>query len=68
MKSKTALWLGVGALAILVLGANAHLLYVAIASQPDCVAHQAPGVASDHTVTFSAAQSSCSMRGEGSAK
>ena len=68
MKSKTVVWLGVAALTVLVLGANAHLVYVAITSQPDCVAHQAPGGASDDNVTFSAAQSSCSMRGEGSAK
>jgi hypothetical protein len=68
IKSTTAVWLGVAALTVLVLGANAHMLYVAIASQPDCVAHQAPGAASVESATFSAAQSSCSMRGEGSAK
>jgi hypothetical protein len=68
MRSRTAVWVGVAALTVLVLGANAHMLYVAIASQPDCVAHEAPGAASGENVTFSAAQSSCSMRGEGSAK
>lgn len=68
MKSKTAIWLGVAALTVLVLGANAHMLYVAIASQPDCMAHQAPGAASGESGAFSAAQSSCSARGEESAK
>jgi hypothetical protein len=68
MRAKTAIWLGVAALTVLVLGANAHMLYVAIASQPACVAHQAPGVGADASGGFSAAQSSCSAQGEGSAK
>ena len=63
MKSRTAIWLGVSALIALVLGANVHLLYVAFASQPDCVAHQAPGIW--QSGTFSAAQSSCSPQAEG---
>ena len=28
---------------LLIAGANAHLLYVALTSQPDCVAHVRPG-------------------------
>lgn len=39
------------------LAANAHLLYVALQSQPDCVAHGKPGVAMPGQ--FSAAKSSC---------
>jgi hypothetical protein len=39
------------------LAANAHLLYVALLSQPDCVAHEKPGVATPGQ--FSAAKSSC---------
>jgi len=39
--------------------ANAHLLYVAITSQPDCVDHVKPGESS-RGGTFSAAKSSCS--------
>jgi hypothetical protein len=67
MKPRTVVWLSVAALTVLVLGANAHMLYVALASQPDCVAHQAPGAAGG-SGAFSAAQSSCSTQGEGSAK
>jgi hypothetical protein len=63
MKWKLAIWLGVSALIALVLGANAHLLYVAIASQPGCVAHQAPG--DGQPGSFSAAESSCSPQAEG---
>lgn len=39
------------------LAANAHLLYVALQSQPDCVAHGKPGVATPGQL--SAAKSSC---------
>ncbi|MBP0581145.1 hypothetical protein J8I29_17595 [Labrys sp. LIt4] len=40
-------------------GANAHLIYVAFASRPDCVAHdKATGEARD-AGSFGAAQSSC---------
>ncbi len=44
---------------VLLAGANAHLLYVAITSQPDCVDHVKPGETS-RGGTFSAAKSSCS--------
>ena len=44
---------------LLLAGANAHLLYVAITSQPDCVDHVKPGETS-RGGTFSAAKSSCS--------
>jgi hypothetical protein len=66
LTGKASIWLGVLALVTLVLGANVHLLYVAIASQPDCVVHQAPGVG--QAGTFSAAQSSCSPQAEGTSK
>ena len=39
------------------LAANAHLLYVAILSQPDCVAHAKTGQGAPGQ--FSAAKSSC---------
>ena len=32
-------WLLVAAVLLVVAGANAHLVYVAVASQPECVAH-----------------------------
>jgi len=45
------------ALAIVVL-ANVHLVYVAIQSQPDCIAHLKPGVGGENGA-YSAARSSC---------
>ena len=39
------------------LAANAHLLYVALQSQPDCVAHEKTGHSTPGQ--FSAAKSSC---------
>ena len=44
---------------VLLAGANAHLLYVAITSQPDCVDHVKPGETARGGM-FSAAKSSCS--------
>jgi len=54
------LWLlsAVGIAAIL--AANAHLVYVAIRSQPACVVHLRPGDGHVEGSQFSAAQSSCS--------
>ncbi|MCP8884479.1 hypothetical protein NIM87_13245 [Devosia sp. XJ19-1] len=57
-KRRSALaWLvGVGIIAVL-LAANAHLIYVAFASQPDCVSHlKVPDGSTDH---FRAAKSGC---------
>lgn len=49
-------WILVPAGLLLVLGANAHLVYVAFQSQPDCVAHaRAPGEGGN----YSAAKSAC---------
>ena len=45
------------ALTVLVL-ANAHLVYAAITSQPECIAHQKPGIGGE-SGAYSAAQSSC---------
>jgi hypothetical protein len=44
---------------LIVAAANAHLLYVAVTSQPDCVAHARPGDASP-TGSYRAAKSACS--------
>lgn len=55
------LWLLVAAVLALVLAANAHLIYVATASQPPCVAHVRQGEGSPTHGQFSAAQSSCSV-------
>jgi hypothetical protein len=57
-RSRTMLWLlAAGAIAV-VIAANVHLVYVAIASQPECVAHARQGEGAGRQ--FSAAQSSCS--------
>jgi len=42
---------------LILVGANAHLLYVAVTSQPDCVSHSR--TAGDTEGTFRAARSSC---------
>ena len=49
---------------LLVAGANAHLLYVALTSQPDCVAHVRPGDVRQGDVNakpgqFAVAKSAC---------
>lgn len=46
------------ALAVILL-ANAHLVYVASTSQPDCVAHRIGDTAQKEAGTFGAAKSSC---------
>ena len=52
-------FLGIGAgLALLGL-ANAHLVYVAFASQPQCMAHIKLGEGDARRGAFSAAQSGC---------
>ena len=59
-RAKAAILLAVAAGLLLVIGANAHLVYVAVTSQPDCVAHLRPGESDAHSASFSAAQSNCS--------
>ncbi len=44
---------------LLVVGANAHLLYVALASQPDCVPHARAGDSMAKPGQFSVAKSAC---------
>ncbi len=63
--AKTAIWLAVAAGLLLVVGANAHLVYVAVTSQPDCVAHVRPGEGGAQGALFSAAQSNCSPQASG---
>jgi len=59
LSRKAAIGLVVAGLVILVLAANAHLVYVAVTSQPDCVAHLKQGDAR-HSGSFHAAKSACS--------
>ncbi len=58
---RTMIWIGVAAVLLLVLGANAHLVYVAVRSEPSCVAHVRQGEAIRGSDNFSAAQSACSF-------
>lgn len=44
---------------LLVLGANAHLAYVAFKSQPDCIPHAKVGESAPGKGIFSAAKSAC---------
>ncbi|MCA6110905.1 hypothetical protein [Bradyrhizobium cenepequi] len=60
-KAKSIVWLSIGLGLIVFAAANAHLLYVAVSSQPDCVAHLRHGEGNG-TNSFSAATSSCSSK------
>jgi hypothetical protein len=44
---------------LLVALANAHLVYVAVSSQPDCVAHVKGGERAAGAASFSAAKPAC---------
>jgi hypothetical protein len=60
-KTISLVWLTVGIGLFVLVGANAHLLYVAVSSQPNCVAHLRHGEGNG-TNSFSAATSSCSAQ------
>ena len=57
--SRAVLWAVIGAGLSLVLIANMHLVYVAVVSQPDCVAHVRGGEGAADQGKFRAARSSC---------
>ena len=59
MKSHPLLWLSIGAPLVLLVAANAHLVYVAMTSQPDCVAHLRSNDNPTAATQFRAAKSSC---------
>ena len=61
-RTRAILWLAIGAGLLLLLTANSQLVYVAITSQPDCVAHVRQGEGSAKDGRFSAARSSCTPR------
>ena len=50
-------WLLAAAVLLVVVAANAHLVYVAVASQPDCVAHLKE--AGSRAGEYRAAKSAC---------
>lgn len=60
MKRVTArfVWLGMATVILVIIAANAHLAYVAFASQPACVVHSKVGENLSGS-DFSAANSSC---------
>ena len=58
--SRLAIWLLIVAGLVAVGMANWHLVYVAISSEPTCVAHARLGESQKEHGSFSAAQSSCS--------
>jgi hypothetical protein len=61
VRAKPTLLVGliVAAGALLFALANAHLVYVAVTSQPDCVAHVGPGESAAGMGSFSAAKPAC---------
>ena len=62
IRTKVVLWAAVGAGLLLLLIANSHLVYMAVTSQPECVAHVRQGEGSAKDGKFSAARSSCTPR------
>lgn len=59
-RGRLSVWLLVAAGVLLVIGANWHLVYVAVTSQPECIAHVRPGESDPvNPRAFSAAKSSC---------
>jgi hypothetical protein len=51
-------WSLAAAVLLVVAAANAHLVYVALQSQPECVAHLKPGSGGE-SGAYSAARSAC---------
>jgi hypothetical protein len=60
--TKAIVWTAVGAGLLLVLIANSHPVYLAVTSQPECVAHVRQGEGNPADGKFSAARSSCTPR------
>jgi hypothetical protein len=62
IRTRTVVGLSLLAALLLLAGANAHLVYVAVTSQPDCVDHLREGDAAkgQGQGSFRAAKSSCS--------
>ena len=62
IRTKVVVWAAVGAGLLLLLIANSHLVYMAVTSQPECVAHVRQGEGSAKDGKLSAARSSCTPR------
>jgi len=65
LSKRVVIWLLVGFGLTLLGAANAHLVYVAVVTQPDCVAHLRSGEGKAAPSSFSAATSACSRREKG---
>jgi len=63
LPTKAVVGLVVAGLVALVLAANAHLVYVAVTSQPDCVPHLKRADVG-HSGSYRAANSACSPGGK----
>ncbi|OKO76012.1 hypothetical protein [Bradyrhizobium sp. AS23.2] len=59
-RATVLLWILVGFGLIVILAANAHLVYVATMSQPDCVSHLRRDETGPVALAYRAAQSACS--------
>ena len=59
LTSRVAIWLLVAAGLLVIIGANTHLVYVAVTSQPECVVHLRSGEGVGQHGSFSAAESAC---------
>ncbi|WP_441228266.1 hypothetical protein AB7813_19235 [Tardiphaga sp. 20_F10_N6_6] len=62
VNAKVWVWMAIAAALLLVLMANAHMVYVAFSSQPDCIDHVKRGTSAAEAGKFSAASSSCTPR------
>jgi hypothetical protein len=62
VNAKFWIWTAVAAGLLLVLMANAHMVYMAFSSQPDCIDHVKRGASVAEAGQFSAASSSCTPR------
>jgi hypothetical protein len=62
IRTKPLVWAAIGAGLLLMLIANSHLVYVAVTSQPECVAHLRQGEGDPAQGKFSAARSSCTPK------
>lgn len=63
LSTKAVVGVVVGGLVALVLAANAHLVYVAVTTQPDCVSHHKQAD-TGHRGSYRAAKSACSPGGK----
>lgn len=59
-KGKIVVWFSIGVGLMVLTAANLHMLYAAVSSEPNCVAHLRQGERNGMN-SFSAAESSCTI-------